>query len=203
MNCTAIWYITVFCPEIVPVAQMAMALPHFSYGLILCALSAYPEIQSWLQMQNTPVLWIAEQTELPRSVENFRLGMEDYLVKPVGAAELLARVHMLMRCAGISARRKLQIGALCLVADARVFSVDGKEIPLTMREFDILFGLLSPPDRVFTRKELIHNHWGRESTTFWLFMLGSVAGFVLEGLCASYARGIGSITPLRSGGHSA
>ena len=43
----------------------------------------------------------------------------------------------------------------------------------------------------------------RYSTLFWLFMLGSVAGFVLEGLCASYARGIGSITPLRSGGHSA
>ena len=106
-----------------------------------------------------------EQNELPKSVRNFRMGMEDYVVKPVGTTELLARIHMLMRCAGIDTGKKLHIGSLCLDADARAALVDGKEIPLTMREFDILFGMLSAPEKVFTRKELMSRYWGEESKT--------------------------------------
>ena len=141
--------------EITIAEETTMAqLRCISYAMILCELSAmdFKEVKTFIQNQNAPILWLVEQNELPKSVRNFRMGMEDYIVKPVGTTELLARIHMLMRCAGIDTGKKLHIGLLFLDTDARAAVVDGKEIPLTMREFDIIFGMLSAPEKVFTRK---------------------------------------------------
>ena len=157
-----------FSVETVAVGEMTTAqLRCVSCAMILCDQTAMEnrEIKVFMQNQNAPILWIAEQKDLPKAVRNFRMGKEDYVVKPVSTAELLARINMLMRCAGIDTGRKLHIGSLFMDADSRISVVDGREISLTMREFDILFGLLSEPERVFTRKELMQAYWGEGSTT--------------------------------------
>ena len=150
--------------------QKGITLPQLrciSYAMVLCELSVAEdkEIQSFLMNQQAPVLWLAKQADLPESVRNFRMGLEDYIVRPVGTAELLARIHMLMRCAGIDTGRKLKIGSLFLDADSRVAVMDGQEVPLTMREFNLLFGLLSAPEKVFSRKELMQKYWDEDCST--------------------------------------
>ena len=157
------FHVETVCSDSISATQLRC----ISYALLLCDLTSggKKEIKTFLQNQKSPVLWLSVQTELPLTCKSFRMGMEDYVVMPVGTVELLARIHMLMRCAGIDTGRKLTIGSLFLDADARIAVVDGREILLTMREFDIVFGLLSAPERAFSRKELMQKYWGEESRT--------------------------------------
>ena len=157
-----------FSMELISAEETTMTqLRCISYALILCERKAlkHPDIKSFISNQNAPVMWLMRQEELPQTARNFRMGLEDYIVLPAGTTVILARIHMLMRCAGIDTGRKLSIGTLFLDADARMVIVDGQEIPLTMREFNLIFGLLSAPEKVFTRKELMQKYWGEDSAT--------------------------------------
>ena len=91
------------------------------------------------------------------------LGIDDYMVKPIELDELLMRVRALLRRANIEATHKLTHGNLVLDADAVSAVVDGQEVPVTMREFNILFKLLSYPNKTFTRAQLMDEFWGMES----------------------------------------
>lgn len=157
-----------FSLELISAEETTMAqLRCISCALILCERRAldYPDVKNFIGNQNAPVMWLMQPEDLPKPIRNFRMGLEDYIVLPAGATELLARIHMLMRCAGIDTGRKLSIGTLFLDADARIAIVDGQEVPLTMREFNLIFGLLSAPEKVFTRKELMQKYWGEDSAT--------------------------------------
>lgn len=138
-----------------------------SYAILLCELAVAKDSRTaaYLGRWNGPILYLSRQRELPLRVKGFRLGIEDYLVHPFIAAELLLRVQMLLRCSGIEAGRKITCGNFSMDANTRTALAGGKEIPLTMREFNILFGLLSCPGKTFTRRELMREYWGEETTT--------------------------------------
>ena len=87
------------------------------------------------------------------------------MVKPVELAELEMRVRALLRRANIEMDRKLIVGNLELDADGMTASMDGEEIPVTMREFNILFKLLSYPNKTFTRAQLMDEFWGIDTDT--------------------------------------
>ena len=72
----------------------------------------------------------------------FQTGIDDYMVKPVDLEELLLCVEALLRRTGITASHKLEVGSLVLDADERSAVLNGEEIPLTVREFNLLFKLL-------------------------------------------------------------
>lgn len=91
--------------------------------------------------------------------------MEDYIAEPVNTTELLSRIHMLLRCSGIEINRRLTFDDLELNMDSRKVTVDGVDIPLTAREFNILHGLLSNPEKTFTRAELMSAYWGEDCPT--------------------------------------
>lgn len=157
-----------FSLELISAEKTTMAqLRCISYAMVLCERKALEnqDVKTFLNNQNAPVMWIIHPEDLPTPIRNFRMGLEDYIVIPVEAAELLARIHMLMRCAGIDTGRKLTVGTLFMDADARIAIADGQEIQLTMREFDLIFGLLSAPEKAFTRKELMQKYWDEDSTT--------------------------------------
>ena len=75
------------------------------------------------------------------------------------------RVRALLRRANIEMERKLTVGNLELDADAMTATVDGEEIPITTREFNILYKLLSYPKKAFTRAQLMDEFWGMDSET--------------------------------------
>ncbi len=112
-----------------------------------------------------PILFMSAKDDLPSKKKGFQLGVDDYMVKPVELAELEMRVRALLRRANIEMERKLTVGNLELDADGMTATVDGEEIPVTTREFNILYKLLSYPKKTFSRAQLMDEFWGLDSGT--------------------------------------
>ena len=112
-----------------------------------------------------PILFVSARDDLNAKQRGFDIGIDDYMVKPIDLSELLMRVRALLRRANIEASRKLTVGSLILDADAMTATMDGQEIPVTTREFNIMFKLLSYPNRTFSRSQLMDEFWGLESET--------------------------------------
>ncbi|MGN0136269.1 response regulator [Anaerotignum sp.] len=112
-----------------------------------------------------PMLFVSARDDLPAKQKGFDIGIDDYMVKPIDLSELLMRVRALLRRANIEASRKVSVGGLVLDADAMTATMDGQEIPVTTREFNIMFKLLSYPNRTFSRSQLLDEFWGIETET--------------------------------------
>lgn len=112
-----------------------------------------------------PILFMSAKDDLPSKQKGFQLGIDDYMVKPIELDELLLRVRALLRRANIEAERKIIVGNLVLDADGMSAEVDGEEIGLTTREFNIIYKLLSYPKKTFSRAQLMDEFWGVESDT--------------------------------------
>lgn len=112
-----------------------------------------------------PILFMSARDDLPAKQRGFRLGIDDYMVKPIELDELLLRVRALLRRAHIEMERRLTVGNLELDADAMTAVVAGEEVPVTTREFNIVYKLLSYPNKTFSRAQLMDEFWGMESET--------------------------------------
>ena len=112
-----------------------------------------------------PILFMSAKDDLPSKQRGFRLGIDDYMVKPVELAELELRVRALLRRANIEAERKITIGNLTLDADGMSAEIDGEEIGLTTREFNIIYKMLSYPKKTFSRAQLMDEFWDAERDT--------------------------------------
>lgn len=109
--------------------------------------------------QQIPILFMSARDDLPAKQKGFRLGIDDYMVKPIDFEEILLRVRALLRRANIEMEKKLVVGNLSLDGDGMTAEVDGEEIPVTPREFNILFKLLSYPKKIFSRAQLMDEFW--------------------------------------------
>lgn len=112
-----------------------------------------------------PILFMSAKDDLPSKQKGFQLGIDDYMVKPIELAELEMRVRALLRRANIETERKLSVGNLVLDADGMTAEVDGEEIAVATREFNILYKLLSYPKKTFTRAQLMDEFWRVDSDT--------------------------------------
>lgn len=112
-----------------------------------------------------PILFMTARDDIASKQKGFRAGIDDYMVKPADLDELVLRVTALLRRANIIAEKKLTAGNLTLDADALSASVDENEIAVTVREFNILFKLLSYPNKTFSRAQLMDEFWGLGSDT--------------------------------------
>lgn len=112
-----------------------------------------------------PILFMSARDDLPAKQRGFRIGIDDYMVKPIELDELLLRVRALLRRANIEMERKITVGNLQLDADAMSAEIDGEEIRLTTREFNIIYKMLSYPKKTFSRAQLMDEFWGVDSDT--------------------------------------
>jgi DNA-binding response OmpR family regulator len=112
-----------------------------------------------------PILFMTARDDMDSKQKGYRAGIDDYMVKPIELDELVLRVGALLRRANIAAEKKLTVGNLALNADENSASVDGEDIPVTVREFNILFKLLSYPKKTFSRAQLMDEFWGMDSET--------------------------------------
>ena len=111
-----------------------------------------------------PILLMTARDDLAAKQRGFRAGIDDYMVKPIDVDELLLRIEALLRRARIEAEKRLVIGSTILDAEEMSAYVAGQEIALTVREFNILYKLLSYPRRTFSRAQLMDEFWGGESS---------------------------------------
>lgn len=110
-----------------------------------------------------PILFLTARDDIASKQKGYHIGIDDYLVKPIEMEELILHVSALLRRASIANEKKLVAGSLVLKEEETTAYLDGKEIPLTVREFNILFKLLSYPKRTFTRTQLMDEFWGFDS----------------------------------------
>lgn len=115
--------------------------------------------------QEIPIIFMTARDDMAAKQRGFRLGIDDYVVKPIELDELALRIGALLRRARIAASRRLEAGSLVLDADERAAYLSGEEIPMTVREFNLLYKLLSYPKRTFTRSQLMDEFWGTETSS--------------------------------------
>lgn len=112
-----------------------------------------------------PIIFITARDDMPSKERGFGIGADDYMVKPINLDELLLRISALLRRAKIAASRRLEIGNFIMSVDEHTAYLNGEEIFLTNREFDILFKLLSYPKKTFTRLQLMEEFWESDTET--------------------------------------
>lgn len=114
---------------------------------------------------NTPILMVTAKDLSEEKCRGFLVGTDDYMVKPVNEEEMLLRIKALLRRAQIVNERKLHIGKITLDYDSFSVSRDGVSQTIPQKEFLLLYKLLSYPDQIFTRLQLMDEIWGMESNT--------------------------------------
>ena len=115
--------------------------------------------------ETIPILFMTARDDIAAKQKGFTVGIDDYMVKPVDLDELVLRIGALLRRANILGEKKITAGNLTLDAEELSAVVDGEEIPITVREFNILFKLLSYPKKTFSRSQLMGEFWGIDSDT--------------------------------------
>jgi len=115
--------------------------------------------------ENIPILFMTARDDMASKQRGFRIGVDDYMVKPIDLDELFLRIGALLRRAKIAANRKLEIGDFTMDADEHTAYLKEEEISLTNREFDILYKLLSYPKKTFTRTQLMDEFWDADTET--------------------------------------
>lgn len=115
--------------------------------------------------QEIPILFMTARDDFASKQRGFRAGIDDYMVKPIDLDELLLRIQALLRRAKIAASKRLEVGSLVLDADELSATVDGEDVPLTVREFNLLYKLLSYPKKTFTRSQLMEEFWDGDTTS--------------------------------------
>jgi len=115
--------------------------------------------------ENIPLLFMTARDDLASKQRGFRVGIDDYMVKPIDLDELVLRIGALLRRSRIASSKRLEVGNFIMDADEHTAYLDGEEISLTRREFDILYKLLSYPKKTFTRTQLMDEFWDVDTSS--------------------------------------
>lgn len=161
-------------PEVAASGQAALdRLAEDRFALVVLDLML-PELDGFTvckklraQDEDTPVLMLTAKAEEIDVVLGLELGADDYLTKPFGVRELIARVRALLRRSETAGRAASRAGEEEIVFDAlvvyrqkRKVTVRGEVVELTAKEYDLLECLAMNPGRAYTRTELLEQVWG-------------------------------------------
>lgn len=114
--------------------------------------------------EDIPILFMTARDDFAAKQRGFKAGIDDYMVKPVDLDELLLRIGALLRRAKIASSKKLTVGSLVLDADEHTAYLNDEEIALTVREFNLIYKLLSYPKKTYTRTQLMDEFWDVDSS---------------------------------------
>lgn len=114
--------------------------------------------------KNIPIIFMTAKDDKASKMLGYSIGVDDYIVKPFDLDILIMKIAAMLRRARIEAEHELEVGNLRINSEERAVCIDGEEISLTVREFDILFKLLSYPKKTFTRSALMEEFWDYDSS---------------------------------------
>jgi len=140
--------------EKIDLVLLDVMMPHED-GFVVC--------QSIRVMSNVPIIFLTARDANEDKVKGLTLGGDDYLVKPFTNDELVARIHAVLRRSGTNIvdlqQKYVMIGPIKLDEIARKVSVDGKSVPLTLKEFELLHLFMNNPGNAYTREQLLERIW--------------------------------------------
>lgn len=125
-----------------------------------------PQMDGWelcrelREQYDMPLLMLTAKGETPHKLKGFRLGADDYMVKPFEPAELVARIRALLKRYRISASQNATIGEVTLNRENHALQAGNQIIKLPLKEFELLFKLAGYPGKTFSREQLIEQIWG-------------------------------------------
>ncbi len=115
--------------------------------------------------RETPIMFISSESDYITKQKAFYAGCDDFMVKPLDLNEALLRVNALLRRAGIAKGKRLTVGSLSMNMDEYRAAINGETVPMSVKEFNILYKLLSYPNKTFTRIQLMDEFWAADSST--------------------------------------
>lgn len=113
--------------------------------------------------EDIPILFMTALDDFASKQRGYRVGIDDYMVKPIDLDELFLRIGALLRRSKIASSRRLTVGDFSMDIDEHTAYWRGEEISLTLREFNLLYKLLSYPKRTFTRTQLMDEFWDADT----------------------------------------
>jgi DNA-binding response OmpR family regulator len=137
--------------------------------LMLPSMDGFEVCRRIREASNVPILIVSAKKEEIDKIRGFGLGADDYILKPFGLGELVARVKAHLsrydRLVGLGERRKdeLQLSGIRIDKQARRVFVNEQEVSFTAKEFDLLLFLVTNPNRVFRKEDLFERIWGMDA----------------------------------------
>lgn len=115
--------------------------------------------------EDIPILFMTARDDFASKQRGYRVGIDDYMVKPIDLDELFLRIGALLRRSKIASSRRLEVGNFVMDADEHNAYLNDEEISLTTREFSLLYKLLSYPKKTFTRQQLMDEFWDADTAS--------------------------------------
>lgn len=114
--------------------------------------------------QRTPIIFMSARDDKPSKQIGYKVGIDDYITKPFDLDELVLKIKAILRRYNINNSNILQVGNFKMDNDEHMAYINNEELPLTVREFNILYKMLSYPKKTFTRSTLMEEFWGFDSS---------------------------------------
>lgn len=116
-------------------------------------------LRSRVETETIPIIFLSAKSEEEDQVRGLMMGADDYLTKPVSPQVIVAHVKAVLRRAGVEESRTLQVRNLMIFEDEYRATLDGKDLGLTLTEFELLRYLVRHPRKAFTRQQLLETIW--------------------------------------------
>ena len=134
--------------------------------IMMPKMSVYEMTKELRSLGNSiPILMVTAKDDYDSLQKGFSFGADDYMIKPVNVNELLLRIQALLRRARINSEKKIVIGSTIIDYESMTVKYNDDDIVLPLKEFNLLFKLLSFPGKIFTRQQLMDEIWGMDSET--------------------------------------
>lgn len=111
-----------------------------------------------------PILFMSARDDKPSKQLGYKVGIDDYITKPFDIDELVLKVNAIARRLNINTSKVLEVGNFKMDNEEHMAYLDDNELSLTVREFNILYKMLSYPKKTFTRGSLMEEFWGFDSS---------------------------------------
>lgn len=134
--------------------------------IMMPGIDGYEFAQTIRSLNNEiPILFMTAKDDILSMQKSYRIGIDDYMTKPVNFDELLLRIGALLRRAKIATSHRLEIGSFVMDLDEHSAMLNNEEIALTIREFSILYKFLSYPKKTFSRQQLMDEFWDADTNS--------------------------------------
>jgi len=111
-----------------------------------------------------PILFMSARDDKPSKQLGYKVGIDDYITKPFDFDELVLKINAIARRLKMDSKNIIEIGNFKIIKDEHIAYINDQELNLTVREFDILYGMLSNPKKTFTRGKLMEDYWDFDSS---------------------------------------